>query len=118
MNAPFKNLIAGEWTGSQNASRNINPSNTNDVVAGSRPVAVLLDVTPCFVGDCLRGVGQQIRPYLSELAGMAFDEGEILVISCHGDAVEFVGEEADGVVEILVKIDVGHRIAVRARIGT
>ena len=32
MNAPFKNLIAGEWAGSQNASRNINPSNTNDVV--------------------------------------------------------------------------------------
>lgn len=32
MNAPFKNLIAGEWVGAQNASRNINPSNTNDVV--------------------------------------------------------------------------------------
>src|SRR6218665_718729 len=32
MNAPFKNLIAGEWAGTGNASRNINPSNTNDVV--------------------------------------------------------------------------------------
>ncbi|MGO4405735.1 aldehyde dehydrogenase family protein, partial [Bosea sp. RAF48] len=32
MNAPFKNLIAGEWAGGANASRNINPSNTNDVV--------------------------------------------------------------------------------------
>jgi aldehyde dehydrogenase (NAD+) len=32
MNAPFKNLIAGEWTSSQSVSRNINPSNTNDVV--------------------------------------------------------------------------------------
>jgi len=32
MNAPFKNLIAGEWAGAGNASRNINPSNTNDVV--------------------------------------------------------------------------------------
>ena len=30
MNAPFKNLIAGEWAGGANASRNINPSNTND----------------------------------------------------------------------------------------
>ncbi|MFA6967677.1 aldehyde dehydrogenase family protein [Bosea sp. (in: a-proteobacteria)] len=28
----FKNLIAGEWAASGNASRNINPSNTNDVV--------------------------------------------------------------------------------------
>jgi aldehyde dehydrogenase (NAD+) len=32
MNAPFKNLIAGEWASTGNASRNINPSNTNDVV--------------------------------------------------------------------------------------
>lgn len=32
MNVPFKNLIAGEWAGGTNASRNINPSNTNDVV--------------------------------------------------------------------------------------
>jgi len=32
MNAPFKNLIAGEWAAAGNASRNINPSNTNDVV--------------------------------------------------------------------------------------
>jgi len=32
MNAPFKNLIAGEWAGASNASRNINPSDTNDVV--------------------------------------------------------------------------------------
>jgi acyl-CoA reductase-like NAD-dependent aldehyde dehydrogenase len=32
MNAPFKNLIAGEWASVGNASRNINPSNTNDVV--------------------------------------------------------------------------------------
>lgn len=28
----FKNLIAGEWAGAQNASHNIKPSNTNDVV--------------------------------------------------------------------------------------
>lgn len=32
MTAPFKNLIAGEWAAAGNASRNINPSNTNDVV--------------------------------------------------------------------------------------
>ncbi|MDX3805408.1 MAG: aldehyde dehydrogenase family protein [Bosea sp. (in: a-proteobacteria)] len=32
MNAPFKNLIAGEWTAAAHASRNINPSNTGDVV--------------------------------------------------------------------------------------
>ena len=32
MNAPFKHLIAGEWTGGGNASRNINPSNTYDIV--------------------------------------------------------------------------------------
>ena len=32
MNAPFKNLIAGDWADAANASRNINPSNTDDVV--------------------------------------------------------------------------------------
>ena len=32
MNAPFKNLIAGDWAGAANTSRNINPSNTDDVV--------------------------------------------------------------------------------------
>ncbi|MGQ3281661.1 aldehyde dehydrogenase family protein [Bosea sp. (in: a-proteobacteria)] len=32
MTEMFKNLIAGEWAGGTNASRNINPSNTNDVV--------------------------------------------------------------------------------------
>src|SRR6516225_2853365 len=32
MNAPFKNLIAGEWASAANASRNINPPNTDDVV--------------------------------------------------------------------------------------
>ncbi len=32
MTEMFKNLIAGEWVSAGNASRNINPSNTNDVV--------------------------------------------------------------------------------------
>jgi acyl-CoA reductase-like NAD-dependent aldehyde dehydrogenase len=32
MTEMFKNLIAGEWASAGNASRNINPSNTNDVV--------------------------------------------------------------------------------------
>jgi alpha-ketoglutaric semialdehyde dehydrogenase len=32
MTEMFKNLIAGEWAGGANASRNVNPSNTNDVV--------------------------------------------------------------------------------------
>jgi aldehyde dehydrogenase (NAD+) len=32
MSQLFKNLIAGEWAGGPNASRNINPSNTDDVV--------------------------------------------------------------------------------------
>jgi len=32
MSGAFNNLIAGEWVGGANASRNINPSNTNDVV--------------------------------------------------------------------------------------
>lgn len=32
MTEMFKNLIAGEWAEAANASRNINPSNTNDVV--------------------------------------------------------------------------------------
>lgn len=32
MTEMFKNLIAGEWTGAGAASRNINPSNTDDVV--------------------------------------------------------------------------------------
>jgi aldehyde dehydrogenase (NAD+) len=32
MTEMFKNLIAGEWAGGTNASRNINPSDTNDVV--------------------------------------------------------------------------------------
>ncbi len=32
MTAHFKNFIAGEWVGGDAVSRNINPSNTNDVV--------------------------------------------------------------------------------------
>src|SRR5258706_2136209 len=32
MNAPLKNYIAGEWVEGTGVNRNINPSNTNDVV--------------------------------------------------------------------------------------
>ena len=70
-----------------------------------------------LLGDGFRSVGQQVSPHLGELAGMALDWRKILVTTLHGNPVEFVGEETDGVVEILVKIDVGYRVPVRPRVG-
>ncbi|HZB63242.1 MAG TPA: aldehyde dehydrogenase family protein, partial [Microvirga sp.] len=90
-----KNYIAGEWVGASEASPNINPSNTNDVVgefaradaaAAERAIAAAYDAFPAWSRssiqqrhDILKAVGDEILARKEELGRLlSREEGKTL----------------------------------------
>ena len=93
--SPHPNYIAGEWVGAQDASRNINPSNTQDVIGEyarasraqvEQAIAAASAAQPRWAAtniqqraDALERIGQELLSRQSELADLlAREEGKTL----------------------------------------
>lgn len=93
--SPYPNYIAGEWVGTQDTSRNINPSNTHDVIGEyarasraqvEQAIAAASAAQPRWAAtniqqraDALERIGQELLTRQSELADLlAREEGKTL----------------------------------------
>jgi alpha-ketoglutaric semialdehyde dehydrogenase len=95
MSSPFQNFVAGEWTAGDHATRDINPSNTADVVGeyaqastaqANQAIAAAKAAFPAFArttpqerADCLQRIGSEILARKDEIGRLlAREEGKTL----------------------------------------